>query len=101
MVYKIKRGDTSPKIKFTLRDKNGSVDIRGYRDVHFFMRDSDREYVVVADNIDGNVDVTDAEFGRVEYQWKSDDKMKLETLKQKYKSNSATGTLKHFQMTDM
>jgi len=96
MVYKIKRGDTSPKIKFTLRDKNGSVDIRGYRDIHFFMRDADREYVIVADNIDGNVDVTDAEFGRVEYQWKSDDTNEIGNFEAEVQVEFGDGNIETF-----
>mgnify|MGYP000137753379 CR=1 FL=1 len=73
MAFTIKRGDTAPKIKFTLRTKRGRVDIRGYRDIHFFMRDVENEEVIVADNIDGNIDVTNAEFGEVEYQWRDED----------------------------
>jgi len=96
MVYKIKRGDTSPKIKFTLRNKNGSVDIRGYQDVQFFMRDSDKEYVVVADNIAGNVDVTDAEFGRVEYQWSSGDTDEIGNFEAEIQVEFADGNIETF-----
>lgn len=74
MTFTIKRGDTSPPIKYKLigPDDYGK-DIRGYNDVQFFMRERDEYTIVVSDDVSGNVNVVDAENGIIEYDWTAGD----------------------------
>jgi hypothetical protein len=74
MTFLIKRGDTGPAIEFTLRDQNGNrVDISGYQDINFYMRDVEEGLLAVENNVSGGVGVADAERGNVYYEWESGD----------------------------
>lgn len=74
MTFTIKRGDTSPNIKFELRDATGAREnISGYNEVSFYMRDNDTGEVVVSETTSGGVVVTDATRGEVEYDWQTGD----------------------------
>lgn len=97
MTFTIKRGDTSPNIEFELRDADGSrKDISGYNDVSFYMRDRDTEGVVISDNTSGNVIVTDAQRGEVEYDWQSGDTESVSTYDAELEVEFGNGKIETF-----
>lgn len=77
MAQEFKKGDTADSYRVYLNDKNSAedsskdgVDISGYNDVKFYMRNA----VTGNKKIDGKtMNVRDASKGFVEYQWDSSD----------------------------
>lgn len=70
MTFTIKRGDTSPPIKYQLIGPDDcGKDIRGFNNVRFYMRERDEYTLVVEAGVNGNVEVEDAENGIVYYEW--------------------------------
>lgn len=65
--YDVKRGDTHPPIRATLKDENGPAPLTGAA-VTFFMKQVEgRKYV------SGTGTIVDASAGKVEYQWVAGD----------------------------
>lgn len=72
--FTIKRNDEEPAIRFQLLDDAGNpVDITGFSDVRFIMRQRGESSPKVDDNTNGAVTVTDAANGVVQYEWQSGD----------------------------
>jgi len=70
--FYLKRGDTSPAIKYQLQDHDGNaVDISG-AEVRFIMEDHSGT-VIIDDDTNGNVSIIDATNGQVKYDWQSSD----------------------------
>lgn len=74
MTFYIKQGDTSPAIKYQLKDFEGNpVNLTGFNDVEFHLRKEGVNAVKVNDDTDGNVSVVDASEGKVKYEWEDGD----------------------------
>jgi len=72
--FTIKKGDTSPAIKYQLQDDDGNpVNITDYNEVKVGMWPQDGDTLKVDADTSGNVSVTDAANGEVKYEWQSAD----------------------------
>lgn len=101
MTFTIKRGDTSPPIKFQLIAPDGAgKDIRGFNDVQFFMREAEDIDVVVSDNVAGEVDVVDAEQGIVQYLWQDGDTDSAGEYEAEWEVEYGDGSLETFPNND-
>lgn len=72
MVFKITQGDTSPSLLSTLSGEDGPVDLTNTTDIRFIMQDR-YEQIIIDDNLQGSVNITDASSGEVEYVFDSTD----------------------------
>lgn len=70
-VTKIKRGDTGPKFRATLRDANGDAINLAGATAAFYMRDIGGQRLVKVNG--GAMTILDAAAGRVEYPWAAGD----------------------------
>lgn len=74
MTFYIKQGDTAPPIKYQLQDSDGNPkDLTNFTEVEFHFKKKGVGNTIANDNTSGNVTVTDASNGEVEYQWKQGD----------------------------
>jgi len=72
--FTIKRNDEEPAIRFQLLDDaSNPVDITGFREVRFIMRQRGASSPKIDEDTSGAVAVTDAANGIVQYEWKSGD----------------------------
>lgn len=96
MTFSIKRGDTSPPIKYQLISSDGSMqDISNYQEVSFFMRNENKEVVVTGDTASG-VTVEDAPKGIVSYSWSSGDTSTVGTYDAEWEVVFGDGTIETF-----
>lgn len=72
MATTLKQGDTAPILELTLKLSGSAQDLTGYQSVTFRMFD-EYENIVIEDDDTGNVNVTDAQGGVVEYVWQDGD----------------------------
>lgn len=100
-VFEIKRGDTAPAFEKSLNDDLGQpVDITGFTEVDFHMRDVDFN-TVVDDNTAGAVSVTAAVSGDVSYQWQAGDTSDLGSYKAEFVVTFSDGTTQSFPRRGM
>lgn len=72
--FALKRNDTSPALKYQLQNEAGdAVDISGFNEVKFFMREEGKDTNKVDDDTAGDVSVIDSTNGKVKYAWNSTD----------------------------
>lgn len=73
MAFSIKQNDTSPALQRRLRKVDGSPQpLDNVDNIRFYVIDDDYN-VVVSDDLNGNVIITDAPTGEVQYEFASDD----------------------------
>jgi hypothetical protein len=69
----LKTDDTEPNLSVSLVKDNGVPQVLTGYDITFQMREANGDSLVVDDDTTGNVSITDADLGRVEYDWDSSD----------------------------
>lgn len=100
-VFTIHRGDTGPAFEKSLNDSLGQpVDITGFTEVDFHMRDVDYN-TVVDDDTTGAVEVVTASSGDVLYQWQAGDTDTLGSYKAEFVVTFSDGTTQTFPQQGM
>ena len=95
-VFTIKRGDTAPAFDKSLKMSSGEpVDLEGFTEVDFHMRDDDYN-TVVDDDTSGAVVVVIPTSGDVSYQWQSGDTETLGSYKAEFVVTFSDGTTQSF-----
>ncbi len=80
----IKRGDTNPPFDKRLRSESGEPeDLSAVDGVSFHLRDENYN-TIVSDNTAGNVAITDAATGVVEYTWQTGDTSDIGSYKAEF-----------------
>lgn len=101
MTFEIKAGDTSPSIEYTLQDSNNNaIDITGHNEVEFHMVELESRETVVNDDTNGNVVVSDAENGRVKYEWTAEDTAESGLYLAEWEVTYADNTVETFPNND-
>ena len=96
--FRLKRGDTSPAIKYQLVDDTGApVDISG-ADVRFLVED--HETLLVDDDRNGNVSVPDPTKGIVRYDWQPADTQGAGIFDAEWEVTYSDGTTETFPNTE-
>lgn len=70
---KLKTDDTEPNLSVDLVKNNGVPQVLTGYEVNFQMREAGGDTLVVDDNTTGNVSITDADLGKVLYDWQPAD----------------------------
>lgn len=100
----IKRGDTNPPFKKSLRNESGeSIDVSDPDendpdvgiDVRFNLRDENFN-VIVSDNTSGNVSIVDPISGKVQYEWQPDDTIDVGSYKGEFVVDDDTKGVRSF-----
>lgn len=99
--FNLKKGDTSPDLKFFLQDGDGnSIGIANFNEVRFLMRGRRSTTLVVDEDTSGNVTVTDPENGEVRYEWKSQDTETAGRFYAEFEVEYSDGNIETFPNTD-
>lgn len=96
--FTIKQGDTSPAIKSQLSADGSSIDLFNVTEVRFLMKKSGT--LVVDDDTNGAVSITDAANGIVKYEWQSGDTDNLSAHEAEWEVEYSDGTKETFPNDD-
>jgi len=76
---RLKSGDTDPNLEVQLRQRNDNPRSLGTADVRIYLAEVESGDVIIDDDTDGNLSVTDATNGYLEYSWQPGDTDKVGT----------------------
>lgn len=89
----LKTGDTEPNLTAELvKNNNVPQTLTGY-EVHFRMREAGGDELTVDDNTTGNVTITDADLGKVAYDWQPTDTATPGTYECEFEIDDGSGSV--------
>lgn len=97
MTFHIVKGDTSPAIEYQLQDSDGNpVNITGFNEIRFHMRKKGVKAPKVDADTSGNVSATDAEKGKVKYDWEKGNTDEAGDFEAEWEVEYIDGTIETF-----
>lgn len=98
--FTLKKNDTSPALEYQLLDASGNpIDLTNYNEVRFLMQQKDGSTLTIDGDTAGNVFVTDAENGKVKYEWKSVDTDEGGVFEAEWEVKYSNGSIETFPNT--
>ncbi len=90
---KLKTDDTEPNLLAALVKNNGVPQVLTGYEVTFQMREADGDELVVEDDTTGNVAITDADLGKVSYDWQPADTSTTATYQCEFTIDDGSGSV--------
>jgi hypothetical protein len=95
MTFTIVQNDTAPPITSQLSDSGEAVDLSNVSNIRFHMEDEFKN-VIVDDDLTGDVDIVDANLGKVAYEFDQDDTSNVGSYKGEWQVLYSDGTIETY-----